>query len=283
MTIATGIIFLILSLLTTATNTLLIASLIATKQCTINTTNFLITCLSTSFLLIGIILMPIYSIQYIWHDLETDNLTMASAVLTAGFSGINLSLILLIAVDRYLHMDPDFHQNSTRLKKCFERPQIYVVVTISIGISSLLACAQFLLNAKGIYNLVYTILTIITLCTSVAVYIRGYNRIRHHIAGNPVYADRTEEPEYIKQLYKTVLILLVTLMISLLPISIAICITAANQIISGSEGQTNELYIFGTLSYYLYHSYSVANPLIVCYRNTKCRKWIVDRMPSCHC
>ncbi len=118
-----GIIYMLYCLIITFINALLIASFIATKQCSINTTNFLITCLSTTYLLTGIILMPIYSYEYIWLDSASCLLQMASAVLTAGLSGINISLTLLIAIDRYIHMDPDFHRNSTILKRCFERQQ----------------------------------------------------------------------------------------------------------------------------------------------------------------
>ncbi len=282
-----GISYLIYSVLVALTNVLLITSFVATKQCALNTTNFLIVCLSISYLSIGMFLMPFSGFQIMWPNWANCSLKKACAIFNAGCSGINFSLTLLIAVDRYLHMDPEFHRSSSNLKRCLEKPRIYIVVAATVFVFILIACVQFALETgntdTGIYTLLFTVFTIATLSISVAVYVRGYYRIRRHVAVNPVYAGGAEEPQYLKQLYKTVLMLLVTLTVSLLPISITICLAVVFNVMGRKDAYASELLTMLIISAFLYRLDAMANALIILYRNKECKEWIMEKMRKSFC
>ena len=72
------------------------------------------------------------------------------------------------------------------------------------------------------YNGAVAVLLLILMPILVSMYTHGYIRIRRFVAENPVYqnrgeADSNESPEYLKELFKTVLLLIIVTMISYLP------------------------------------------------------------------
>ena len=89
-------------------NIILIVSLIATQQVTQNTSNILIFVLRFSDLTIGAICMPLKS--GIFLNLAASDLCMKFKMLQLlnAFEHFSVVLTMLLAIDRYLHMNPRY-------------------------------------------------------------------------------------------------------------------------------------------------------------------------------
>ena len=94
-------------------NSLLIKAFIATKQVWLNTTNFLIVCSSISDILSALIPMVLKAVWFYNPHAEYGCIYENSTVSLAAFLyGCSSTLTVLIAVDRYLHMNPDIEKNA---------------------------------------------------------------------------------------------------------------------------------------------------------------------------
>ncbi len=200
----------------------------------------------------------------------------------------HLGITILIAADRYVHMDPDFHRSSSCIAKLIKRPYIYI--------SIFCVCLYFALESTGVYlmmhympqgfahfalyNMIFILLAIIF---TVGMYTRGYLRIRSFAAENPVYANRgesnsNESPQYLKELFKTVFLLLIVMAISWLPMLITNAITAFNYFITGTSLTPESAFFSGTISLLLLQTNSVTNAMIIFYRNKKSKKWLMTKV-----
>ncbi len=113
---AVGIIFIIYSSVIIVVNILLIVSMIATKQNLKKSSNLLIACLSIADSFTGAIMMPFLGVESIWYDSPWICLLgTISKCLQVFFSGVSMNITLLLALDRYVHMDPEFHRSPSRL------------------------------------------------------------------------------------------------------------------------------------------------------------------------
>ena len=128
------------SLASTAFNIILIASFIGTKQINKNTTNFLILITSANDLLLGCLSLPTIAIGIYVHNLCSLFMKGFLALSTLGM--YSALLTTQVALDRYLHMDPNVLNTSKwrrRFKKCFQKPQIYASLLFSAIIAMLYA------------------------------------------------------------------------------------------------------------------------------------------------
>ena len=273
-------------------NVALIVSFFSTKQPMNNTSNLLIVCLSISDCLIGAIVMPMQFIRSLWFSSEIYcSIVRVSLPLQFLFGGISFFMTMLLAMDRYIHMNPNVLQNDSKIAKLFKRPRIYILIfalcAFFIAISLSL---YFLMNINPkimAYFLAFsTIFLIVMMPIFVIIYTRSYLKIRRFVAENQVYQSRrdsgsNESPEYLKELFKTVLLLVIATMISYLPF-IALTLSAT---ILGFINQNNifstEYLIIAHTAHFLLYANSFMNALIILYRNEKSRKWLKDHLHLC--
>ncbi len=272
-------------------NAFLISSIIATNQSLENTSNLLIVCLSGSDIAFGAIVLPLIATDHFWYnEPNVCALKTTSVVLQCFFYTNSTGITMLLATDRYLHMNPDFHQSPSRLAKFFKRPRIFVLLlTVSLMSAALAIELHFcMMNGLNlhIYNTLFcAVLTLISITLIVGLYTRGYMRIRRFVAENPVYANREpneESPEYLKQLFKTVLLLLIALTFSSLPALISSGWLAMAYFTSSSYPPSGSALLYEIMLLLLYTN-GVTNAVIIFYRNKKSWKWMKNQLSRFCC
>ncbi len=274
-----------------AVNSLLAASFLGTKQSMKNASNILIVLLSIVDCLYGITVLPLMGILNPWpYFTSNESLNFARQALMQSFGGISMSLTILIGIDRYLHMNPDLNRPPSRLQKLFKKPWLYMLILCIVIFSVAVAVGEAYSQPKtnSITTLrvlmlsIYFICLLIMMSTLLVMYIRGYSRIRQFVAENPVYSNRgsTEEPEYVRELFKTVFLILIAMLVSYLPISI-LQITEAVFIYTNHHIPflfSYNFFCFTMISLLFMNANSFTNALIILYRNKKSKKWLRSKV-----
>ena len=268
-------------------NSLLVKAFIATKQVWLNTTNFLIVCLSTSDILSALIPMVLAAVWFYDPHAEygcifENSLLSSSACLYSCSS----TLTVLIAVDRYLHMNPDIEKRS-KLLKLFDRPKIYGVVAVLLLPSIPGSLLTFVVSGSeetvfGYVHISMAVFEILVMSIVSILYIRAYMRIRHFTDDSPVYSSKTSttRPQYVRNLFKSVLLLIVFQLATTGPATIANFATAVVLHLKMSKGR-QALFIYTYFSFAISFVTGVANCCIIFYHNEKAKKWVFQRI-SCH-
>ncbi len=280
-----GIIQFIFSPVIVVVNMLLVYSFYATKQTLTSGSNFWIVCQSISDTLIGAIVMPLAGIRKMFlHSQEHCTLILTSFSLQIFLAGLSLCSTLLLAVDRYLHLNPDFQRSPSRLVKFFKPPKVYFLALICFLLNAAISIGYHFAVKTGqklvfIFATYYTIVTTASMVLFIVMYIRGYLRIRNFVAENQVYANREgsnlqEPPEYLKKLFVTVLMILIVVFVSGLPNIILnllfMIILDGEDDVAASTGFT----VYREISFLLYYSNCFVNALIIIYRNDKSKQWL---------
>ena len=190
-------------------NAVLIVSFFATKQSMKNTSNLLIVCLSISDCFIGAIVMPLLVIESLWFNSRYCSIAKVSLPLQYLFGGISLSMTMLLAIDRYIHMEPNVLENESKIAKLFKRPRIYIlIIGCSIFFTAISLSLYLLLKINPQITAYFTAFTAIVLLVMMPIFVTMYTlsflRIRRFVAENPIYqnrgeSDANESPEYLKQ------------------------------------------------------------------------------------
>lgn len=269
-------------------NSILIAALVATKQATQNTSNLLILCLSVSDFITGAIILPIFVYVRLNGDqLTTCTLPMLASLLSKCFSKFSSSLTVLIAVDRYLHMNFKVQAEQSMVRKIFKVEKIGYLVTFvfivnfSLSIVTSFFQSQSLLNKNGMFllRLIPPILGCIFLTSITFLYIRGFKRICTFTEDNAVYReqlDSGEQPQHIKNLFKTVLVLILLAFISFLPYSIAEVTEVTLIVLKKPFNKTGMAYFTG-IAKVAFTSGAITNCLAVFHYNRIVRKWSLKK------
>ena len=275
-------ILIVFSCLTVLLNSILLISFVATKQVTQNTSNILIFFISLSDLATGLIFMPIKA--NILLDTPSVDICVKLTILVIGNGLIIFSsgLAILIAIDRYLHMNPDLHNRQSLARKMFKRPYIFFVISFVFVISETLSLISLLDNVKSvIWNVGISFnglfLFAIFILITVALYTRGYLRIRRVADNNPVYRESGETPEYVRSLYKTVLVLVLLVCIHSVPY---FGLRLALVILFISKKPYNGLILKYAyeVSILLFNAGCFTNAMAVLYFNKKAKYWIRSKM-----
>ena len=275
------VILLVFSPITILLNLSLIVSFIATKQVTQNTSNILIFVLSLYDLTNGAIGMPLLS--RILLDINTKDTCVKSKILIILSSSTQSAIFLtvLLALDRYLHMNPDIRAHPSKIMKVFKKPNIYfILAAMFIITSSLSAIIAFLLyetftvSTSASVTSAFVLLLLFIAC----LYTRGYLRIRKFADNSPVYNEPIgSTPDYIRKLYKTVLVIVSLTFIQYVPYCIVSIVLAAQHSPTqlGSNPVFSYFYDFATLSM---HAGCFTNCLAILYFNTQARTWILKKI-----
>ena len=280
-----SVVILVYSPIIVIINLALIISFIATKQATKNTSNFLIMCLSFSDLVQGTVILPMFA--YILFNGDSNDIcttTKVLLILGGAFGNFSAILTVLVAIDRYLHMNPKIQVKSSLITTVFKVSNIgYLVMTVFIVVVSFAILSTMLLASRSLIMAFIGIFSVagisIYISTTTCLYISGYRRIRSFTDQNPVYQETGasgEQPKYVKNLHKTVLILVLEVFATYLPYSIAQGIVLALQVGKVPYNTTAFAYCI-EISGMLMHSNHFVNGLVVLYFNDKARAWIFHK------
>lgn len=269
------------SLISTITNALLISAFVATKQTILNTSNLLILCISVFGLISSLVGMPINLLTGYCPALGNSSFIILGATFP-----ISAGLTVLLALDRYLHMNPNLHQE-TVLNKMFKKPFVFILIASVIAIGLFFGIIfNFLDRASDSYPVLILCVNMLLLLSMVIVsvlYAKGYLRIRRFTDDNPVYRNRdgtTERPQYVRNLFKSALFLIIASITTYLPLTIVNAAFGAYLIMKHQPSQ--QLMEFIVYLFYWSFSNCCFNSLVIFYHNESARQWVVNKMVN-HC
>ena len=267
-------------------NLILIVSFIATRQATKSTANILIIAISFSDLTTAAISMPLTASLLLNVNAEDFCIKSKVIYLIAASSHFSVVLTVLLAIDRYLHMNPDIqnHQQS-RIQIFFKKPNIYfIIVIIFIFLYSLYAIGALSRNAMNslVIPTVFNSLLAVYMLIIVCLYTRGYLRIRKFTDNNPVYNESGGSthttPDYVRRLYKTVLVLILLAFFQYVPLclihSTALILTKHVNLTDNSTAFSYFLEIAAFTS----NSGCFTNSIAVLYFNNQANYWILSKL-----
>ena len=264
-------------------NTVLIIAFIATKEAVKNTSNLLIMCISFTDLLNGAAIMPLF--VYILNNIDRKDIcSIASVVMVAGgtLGSINFMLTTLLAIDRFLHMNPNIQNRPSLLRRVLKISNVgYIIVAEVIVAFTFAGLGVIFLTSK---NKVLAFLgpaevlgAALYVSIVTGLYVKGYKRIRTFTDENPVYQESGEQPNYIKSLYKTVLVLVVLVSVSYLPYCLAQGIGYI--LISTKMSPSSDAFAyFNEISYLVTYSSYFTNCLVILYFNKKANTWVLRNL-----
>ena len=264
-------------------NLILIISFISTHQLTQNISNLLICVLSFSDLIVGVVSMPLKS--SILLNITSNNYCTKINILIFFncFQNFSAMLTVLLAIDRYLHMNPCIQSRPSKLRKLMEKPKIYYLI-ISLFIICLL-----LFGFNGFYNsemLMYAaIITSLSLLSIHIIiitflYARGYLRIRKFTDSNPVYCDNdgssASTPDYVRRLYKTVLVLILLALFQY--VSYCLVWITATVLLLLEKVKVSMFVTVGEFSALFMYAGCITNCFAVLHFNKQARHWILKQL-----
>ena len=264
----------ILSPIVVVLNATLIASFIATKQVWMNASNFLIMCISFTDFLSGSLMMPLLATYLHDVNIKYSCLYMSvTFVLMYLVVSVALLLTMLMALDRYIHMNPDIERPS-RLRKIFKQP--YLSCTVVIVCLLCVVFSWFSAFSAGKSGVTTTIIVgsgiILFLITVPCLYIRGYLRVRRFTRVN-ANANSTYQAAYLKSLSKTVMILISLACFSSLPFAVSNIVYVLVKVY-GNKGGVKVAEICWQATGSLVYLNSTGNSLVIFMRNEKSKEWV---------
>ena len=285
----TGIVLALLSPLTVCLNALLMASFIATKQVYINATNFLMMCLCLSDLLNGAVALPLLAYAVL-HNHSTNNCSTVMIAQIASFlfpvlSGI---ITLLIAIDRYLNMNPNLDRRS-RCYKLFQRPYLYRLLTfLSISILVLSLAGRLMLyyvktvepKHLAMISLGSVVLLAIAVYAIAALYIKGYIRIRKFTEASPLYTERNGKavrPQYVRSLYRSVLVLVIIMLLIYVPICLTHTAVSVYTFTASHIEHFVVILCYNIIGLLMYLN-CIVNSLVILWFNKVAKQWVLNKM-----
>ena len=274
-------ILIIFSFIAIVLNLTLIVSFIATRQVTKNTSNVLIFALSISDLATGVVSLPLRANVLLTFPTSDFCIKSKVLIISSGNGQYSVLLTVLLAVDRYLHMNPNIQNRPSLMRKILKKPNVYYLII------SLLFCANLLSFSIAFeFDTKLTITTANALTSLLAIqltiiaflYTRGYLRVRKFTNTNPVYNEsvgsKNTAPDYVRRLYKTVLIIVSLAFIQYIPYCIMSILAAVYGDFMKLSSSTTFAYFFefATLSTY---AGTFTNCLAILYFNNAAKNWIL--------
>lgn len=263
-------------------NGMVILSFYCTQQATSTSTNMLIILLSICDCLNAMITMPLFAYLHFSYEVNKNCLLQQIiTVVSTFFSYSSGAIVVSIAVDRYLHMNPYPGTWTTRLKKIFQRPWIYHFIANILVMSVATSIILPFVHKSGkigeaIANLTLMVICFVGMSIITTMYTRGYLRLRRITFENTVYANQTSptvEPAHLRSLQRTVLILLVAMFFSYAPFSLACSLQAIFFLSKIAKGQ-EAVAIFTAISILAIYSNCITNSVIILSKNRKAKEFL---------
>ena len=297
------ILYMCIATITVIANLLLIIAMFGSKQAFSNSSNVLITVMSCIDFINGLVSMPMLAIvRLMLQQKDMCFLASASQFITVFLAYHSALIVTLIAIDRYLHMGTTFAQRKSAIKKIFSGKWIILPILCVTVLSAIISATHVILKEVGDIGIIITIvlvtLTKLILIPGVAVlYIRGYLKIREFVINNPVYNDsaclsqtikdssntfgtssKTRKPAYLRNLQKTVCMLIITLLVTYMPYTF----TATARTIFLIQGKESKaLLICYDITILIFFCNFSMNSFIILKMNKKARSWLVKKLKCC--
>ena len=300
---ALGTCYAVLAPLTVTVNCLLLASMIGSNQALSNTSHKLVTCTSVISIFSGATCMPLMAMTFLGYKVA-NWLSLAWQLIDSFMFFLSSFVMVLMAVDRYIHMKASFAGRRSILKKLLTGRLILVPLSLCVMCSALVSVASIKFHTFGnigkmVALVVMAVCHLIFIPCIAVLYIRGYIRVKEFVQHNPVYNEPFRQgnlesssgsshagtqaqvrPAYVRNLQKTVLILIITLMITHTPVALAgvifpIIYATGKQPIKLSE-------VIDVLSLFYYHHF-IIHGLVVFKMNRRAREWLVRRAKFLKC
>ena len=296
--LSVGIVYAIISFFIVPVNSLLIFAFSKTKQLT-NSINAYIMFLSLSdCLLIGAVTLPLESILHIVYH-NQDNCILSNFVLAFSNFSAKLSgyFILLIGLDRFMNIKTEFKEESCLLKKLRSKCGSIILTCLCLFLSMVQGGIAPLTDKYPMPSIcidAFNIIIVISVCT---LYIRIYMRVRRHCEESLLYkkdAGRVhigEEntvgaemigqksdkvPIYMKELTKTVLLILVIIAICYLPyLILSIWISSV-----GHHEVSNTVHVLHIITLLVVYLNSGLNACVILYRNEVARRYLSRKISN---
>ena len=290
--IVISIIMSLVSIITLISTLSVLASFKATYQLNNNPSNTLITCFSISDAINSAITLPLF--VYL-HIETTSNCTMQiiTTIISTIFSFVSGTITVLIAIERYLYMNPYPGSKTIRMRKWFQAPCLYQLICSVVITACLQGVAMPFIYSSGEIaavwlNIFFTVICMTGISIMTAIYVRGYLRIRKIVQNSTVCSSTTEasgqintRPLYIRSLQSTVYILITAMVISYAPFAIACIIQGCFFILNVKRGQKT-LNAFTAISILAIFSNSTVNSFVIIYKNKKAKEWLLQKIGLRH-
>ena len=301
---AVSIAYISLAVTTTSANLALLSAMAGTKQIFSNTSNVLITSMSIVNFLIGFVSLPLLAYGRLNnHSFNDCPLQSATQFISIFLTYCSSEIVIIISIDRFLHMRTSLARRSFMLK-LFNGRCILLPLLLANLFSLSCALSYMMLRKLGRTGIVITV-SITTCLAFIAVpgistlYMRGYCKVRSFVRKNPVYTDaschsahpvgakrnesisssKTATPTYLRRLQKTVFVLVTVLIVTYVPYSITAAAHALH-IATASEEAIGFL-IWYDLTILLFLSNFTLNSLVVFKMNRRAYSWLLRRV-RCH-
>ena len=289
--------YMFLAPLTLIVNLLLITAMTCTKQALSNASNTLIMCMSFVDAVAGAVCLPLMSIMFSDYHFASP-LLVATMVASSFLSWMSTLIMILMAIDRYLHMETSLSKLNSTLRKLFKGKRILLPLAICVVCSvasSIVSIKIYSFSNTGIIItlLLASVLNLVFIPGIAAIYIRGYRRVRKFVRHNPVYSrpncidqkkfemdnrgSKTAEnqPAYIRSLQKTVFMLVVTLVVTYTPFVVAVF---SLPIVYMTGKQTKAMVTFFDFATLVYSMNFTINSLVVFKMNKRARFWLYKKL-----
>ena len=289
-----AVVYIFMSVITIVVNLLLIAAMVRTKQASHNTSNVLIMFMSCADVLNGTMSFPLLAAVRL-HHFKSCSLKIVSEIATTFLGYLSSMAIVLLAFDRYLHIRTTVPLRESFIRKLFKRKRLIIPILAITVFSILMSILFWLFNNTGYrgkigIGCVVIALKVTSICTITIFYIKGYRKVRRFVKTNPIYnsdiqnagvsianwqSGRSEstkkEPEYLRNLQKTVALLVIALMATYIPQFVT---QTARVILLLMGKQYEELLIVTEIFNILLFFNSTFNSLIIFKMNKKARSWV---------
>ena len=186
----------------------------------------------------------------------------------------------------------EYFKMEKAFKDVFQKPQIYASLLFSVIIAVFFGWFRYEgMNANEELRSKLQIIEVIVGITGFSLlpglYPKGYNGIKSHVIQSHLHSNETsigviKRARYLQNLSKTVLLLVLTMLLTYLPICIANGIQAVTKQAKGLP-ETKGFMLFYTLSYLSMCSNGIFNSMIVLYRNKEAKRWMFQKLLTCGC
>eukprot|EP00795_Rhopilema_esculentum_P000632 gene632-10335_t len=298
----------LLSPVTFFVNIALFFSFIATKQAWLNSSNTLVTCKAFVDTLNGAIALPSLIFVRVYYSYSALYLLKKATQFLVPFLGyLSTLIVLLLALDRYLHMKMSMTLKRASMTRFFQGKLIIFPLSLAIVLAFFISSLFLYLDLFGqlgfiIIMVIATILKFFLIPGMAFLYIHGYQKVRKAVLKNPIYSgyfgenpvdgiDKTKNvknsknkdalkvssrcPAYLQHLQKTVFLLIIWIPVTYLPLFVVGTVKLSYEVAGHKSVTLSIAYDFASLLFFFNF---IINALIIFKMNSRARLWIIQKV-----
>lgn len=296
--------YIVIAVITLCFNLLLTAALFGTRQAFRNTSYILITFVSIVDCINGGVSLPLLAlIRFDQERLSDCIMATVSQIIPLLFGYLSSLITILIAIDRYMHMNPSLDRKRSFIQKLFRGKWIIIPITGAVILAVAIPVAYKVFSEFGKLGIILTVafstlVKLISIPGVAALYLHGYLRVRRFVKKSSVHLGKPcklehkdagkeegdqahptkNKPVYLKNLHRTVFMLVISLMVTYIPYIIA-ATTLTLFFLAGDPPWI--LLLFYDITGIIYFSNFTINSLIVFKMNKKLCLWVQGKWQCC--